>query len=108
MRTCSRAKHKRKRRARSILLYGGGLGEPNEHAVIDLPNLVLGGGAGRIDGGQHLTYPIDDYVPQANLLISLLGKAGGGYRWSGSETARVNSQSWVSPRVCQASNRGRR
>ena len=59
-----------------ILLYGGGLGEPNEHAVIDLPNLVLGGGAGRIDGGQHLTYPIDDYVPQANLLISLLGKAG--------------------------------
>ena len=59
-----------------ILLYGGGLGEPNEHAVIDLPNLVLGGGAGRIEGGQHLTYPIDDYVPQANLLVSLLGKAG--------------------------------
>lgn len=59
-----------------ILLYGGGLGEPNEHAVIDLPNLVIGGGAGRIKGGQHLAYPIDDYVPEANLLISLLGKVG--------------------------------
>ena len=59
-----------------ILLYGGGLGEPNEHAIIDLPNLVLGGGAGRIKGGRHLVYPTNDYVPEANLLISLLTKAG--------------------------------
>ena len=46
------------------------------HAIIDLPNLVLGGGAGRIKGGRHIAYPIDDFVPEANLLISLLGKAG--------------------------------
>ncbi len=59
-----------------ILLYGGGLGDPNVHAIIDLPNLVLGGGAGRIKGGRHIAYPIDDFVPEANLLISLLGKAG--------------------------------
>src|SRR5262249_8511847 len=26
-----------------ILLYGGGLGNPNQHAIVDLFNLVLGG-----------------------------------------------------------------
>ncbi len=59
-----------------VLLFGGGLGNPNQHAIIDLPNIVIGGGGGRIKGGRHLAYPIDDYVPEANLLITLLGKAG--------------------------------
>src|SRR5262249_54708135 len=36
-----------------LLLYGGGLGNPNVHAVIDLSNLVLGGGAGHPQGGRH-------------------------------------------------------
>jgi hypothetical protein len=59
-----------------ILLYGGGFGNPNQHAVIDLPNLVLGGGAGRIKGGQHIAFKVDGYVPEANLLVTLLDKAG--------------------------------
>ena len=59
-----------------MLLFGGGLGNPNQHAIIDLPNIVIGGGGGRIKGGRHLAYPIDDYVPEANLLITLLDKVG--------------------------------
>ena len=73
-----------------ILLYGGGLGNPNIHAFIDLPNLVLGGGAGRIKGGQHLAFPIDDYVPQANLLLSLLDKGGVPVEQHGDSTGRLN------------------
>ena len=46
------------------------------HAIIDLPNLVVGGGGGRLEGNQHVAYPVNDYVAQANLLITLLGKAG--------------------------------
>ena len=59
-----------------ILLYGGGLGNPNPHAIIDLPNVVIGGGAGAITGNRHVAFPANDYVPNANLLVTLLGKAG--------------------------------
>jgi len=58
------------------ILYGGGLGNPNEHAIIDLPNLVLGGGSGRIKGNRHISYKVEDYVPESNLLVTLLDRAG--------------------------------
>ncbi|MEQ1897509.1 MAG: DUF1552 domain-containing protein [Vicinamibacterales bacterium] len=60
----------------SIILLGGGLGNPNEHAIIDLSNLVFGGGGGKIKGNRHLAYKIEDYTPEANLVISLLDRAG--------------------------------
>ena len=41
-----------------ILLYGGGLGEPNLHNPYDLPNIVLGGGRGRLKGGRHLQFSV--------------------------------------------------
>ena len=58
----------------SMVLYGGGLGDSNDHAHFDLPELVVGGGAGRLKGGRHLMYPKD--TPMNNLLVSMLGKAG--------------------------------
>lgn len=60
----------------SIILLGGGLGNPNEHAVIDLSNIVFGGGAGRIKGNRHVSYKVEDYVPEANLIVTLLDRAG--------------------------------
>ncbi len=60
----------------SILLVGGGLGNPNEHAIIDLSNLILGGGAGKIKGNRHVAYKIEDYVPETNLVVTLLDRAG--------------------------------
>ena len=59
-----------------ILAVGGGLGNPNIHAVIDLPNLVFGAGAGRVKGNRHVAYRVEDYVPQANLWITLLDRVG--------------------------------
>jgi hypothetical protein len=58
----------------SMVLYGGGLGDSNDHAHFDLPELVVGGGAGGLRGGRHLRYPKD--TPVNNLLVSMLGKAG--------------------------------
>jgi hypothetical protein len=60
----------------SIILLGGGLGNPNEHAVIDLSNLVFGGGGGKIRGNRHVSYKVEDYVPETNLILTLLDRAG--------------------------------
>jgi hypothetical protein len=58
-----------------ILHVGGGMGNPNEHASVDLPNLVFGGGGG-IQGNRHIRYTVEDLVPETNLLITTLGRAG--------------------------------
>ena len=59
-----------------ILLFGSGLGNPNPHAIVDLANVVIGGGGGTLKGNRHIDYPVNDFVPQANLMVTLLGKAG--------------------------------
>ena len=58
----------------SLLLYGGGHGNPNLHEHTNLPCLVAGGGAGTIKGGRHLHYAAQ--TPMANLLLSVLDKLG--------------------------------
>ena len=58
----------------SLLLYGGGLSNGNEHSHINLPTVLAGGAAGRLQGGRHLEYPID--TPMTNLLLSVLEKVG--------------------------------
>ena len=58
----------------SILLYGSNMSNSNAHDQFPLPTLVVGGGCGKIKGGQHLRYP--DHTPLANLLLTLLERAG--------------------------------
>jgi hypothetical protein len=58
----------------SLFLYGAGLSNPNTHAHTDLPLLVVGGGAGRLQGGRHIAF--SGQTPMTNLLLSLLDKVG--------------------------------
>ena len=58
----------------SIILYGSNMSNSDLHNNDPLPNVVLGKGYGRIKGGQHLKYPQD--TPHANLLLTLLQRAG--------------------------------
>ena len=58
----------------SVILYGSNMSNSNLHNHFPLPNLVLGGGAGRIKSGRHLRYP--DHTPMSNLLLTLLDKSG--------------------------------
>lgn len=58
---------------RSMILYGSGLGDGDQHSHHDLPVLVAGGGAGRSVGGQHLRLR---ETPMTNLLVTLLNRAG--------------------------------
>ena len=56
------------------LLYGSNMSNSNQHNHFPLPNLVVGGASGKLQGGRHLRFP--DHTPMSNLLISLLDKAG--------------------------------
>jgi hypothetical protein len=58
----------------SIILYGSNMSNSDLHNNDPLPNVVLGRAYGKIKGGQHLKYPQD--TPHANLLLTLLNRAG--------------------------------
>jgi hypothetical protein len=58
----------------SIILFGSNMSNSDLHNNDPLPNAVLGKGYGKIKGGQHLKYPQD--TPHANLLLTLLNRAG--------------------------------
>jgi len=58
----------------AILLYGSNMSDGNRHNNFPLPAAVIGRAGGRIKGGQHLRYP--DRTPHANLLATLLDRAG--------------------------------
>jgi hypothetical protein len=58
----------------AILVYGSNMSDSNAHDHFPLPMAVLGGGCGKLTGGQHLRYP--DRTPVANLLLTVLNRAG--------------------------------
>jgi hypothetical protein len=58
----------------SLFLYGSNMSNSNAHDEFPLPTLLVGGGNGRVKGGQHLKY--EDRTPLANLLLTVLERAG--------------------------------
>ena len=58
----------------SIVLYGSNMSNSNAHDHYPLPAVLLGGGSGRIQGGQHISY--DERTPMTNLVLTMLHKAG--------------------------------
>jgi hypothetical protein len=55
-----------------IILYGAGLCNSNAHSGENLPQMLVGGGAGKLKGGRHLKYP--NKPSQANLLMTIMDK----------------------------------
>lgn len=58
----------------SILLFGSNMSNSNAHDHFPLPAAVIGGGCGKLKGGQHVRYP--DRTPHANLVFTVLNRAG--------------------------------
>jgi hypothetical protein len=54
------------------ILYGAGISNSNAHSGENLPLLLAGGGAGRLQGGRHLVFT--DKPSMANLLVTLMEK----------------------------------
>lgn len=57
----------------TLLLYGSNMSNSNAHDHYPLPNVVVGGGRGRLRGGQHIV--AEDHAPMTNLLLTMLHKA---------------------------------
>jgi len=58
----------------SVVLYGSGMSNSNQHDHDPLPILVAGGASGRLQGGRHLR--AGKGAPLSNLHVSLLDKLG--------------------------------
>ena len=56
------------------LLYGSGMSDSNVHDIHGLPIVLIGGGAGRLQGGRHLRYAAG--TPLTNLYLTVLNKLG--------------------------------
>ena len=72
----------------SLILYGSGMSNSNVHNHSPLPILVAGGATGKMKGGRHVKYP--ENTPMANLLLSLLDKAGVPTEKFGDSSGRVS------------------
>jgi hypothetical protein len=77
----------------SMILYGSGLSNPDDHNHHDLPILLAGGGAGHVKGGRHLKCPLD--TPLANLHLTVLDKMGIPLDRLGDSTGRIELVSGV-------------
>jgi len=58
----------------SIFLYGSNMSNSDRHNGHPLPTILVGGGAGKLQGGKHIELP--EPTPLANLHLIILGKVG--------------------------------
>jgi hypothetical protein len=72
------------------MIYGCGIADSNSHAPFNIPVALVGGGAGRLKGGRHISYP--GGTPLANLHLTLLDQLG--VRWDqiGDSTGRLDDR----------------
>jgi hypothetical protein len=71
----------------SMILQGSGLSNSDQHSHIDLPLVLIGGGAGQLKGGRHLRFAKD--TPMNNLHMALLEKVGVNMEKFGDSTGGV-------------------
>lgn len=56
----------------SLILYGSGMSESDNHSRLNVPTLLVGGGAGQMHGNRHIQAAKE--TPLANLMLSLAHK----------------------------------
>jgi len=58
----------------AMFLYGSNMSNSDRHDEHPLPTLLIGGGAGKLNGGRHIA--LREPTPITNLHLALLGKVG--------------------------------
>ena len=71
----------------SLILFGSNMSNSNAHNHFPLPNLLVGGAAGRHKGGRHLKFP--DHTPMTNLILTALDQVGVPMDTLGDSTGRL-------------------
>ena len=69
------------------IMYGSGISNSTRHSGVNLPLLLVGGGAGTLDGGRHVKYT--DKPTIANLLVTLMDKLGAPVEKIGGSTGKL-------------------
>jgi len=70
------------------MLYGGGLSNSTIHSGVNLPVLLVGGGAGWLNGGEHVHYKNEPTM--ADLHLSLMEKFGISVKQMGGSTGPIS------------------
>lgn len=69
------------------MMYGAGMADSNSHSPIDIPMILVGGGAGHLKGGRHIRFK---NMPLANLHLTLLDQFGVQWDRIGDSTGRID------------------
>ncbi len=72
----------------SMILYGSGMSDGNGHTAYPLPLVMVGKGAGQLEGNRHVLAP--ERTPMANLLLTIAHKMGVSIDSLGVSTAAVD------------------
>jgi hypothetical protein len=71
----------------ALLMYGSNMSNSDRHNNYPLPNILVGGANGALQGGQHLTLP--EFTPFSNLLLTVVNKAGLEMKSIGDSTGEI-------------------
>ncbi len=71
----------------SMIVYGAGLSDGNDHTHDDLPTLVAGGGGGFLKTGRRVTYRKE--TPMSNLFLNMMDRMGVHGEHFGDSTGRL-------------------
>jgi hypothetical protein len=71
-----------------VLLFGSNMGDGARHNHFPLASAVVGGGCGTLKGNQHVR--CEDRTPLANLLLTLLHRAGVNVETVGDATGEIS------------------
>ena len=71
----------------SMIVYGAGLSDGNDHTHHDLPTVVAGGGGGFLKTGRRVTYRKE--TPMSNLFLTMMDRMGVHAEHFGDATGRL-------------------
>jgi hypothetical protein len=71
-----------------MIVYGGGISDPDRHNHDDLPILLAGRGGGTVKSGRHLVLPGE--TPLTNLYLSMLERFGVSAERVGDSTGKLD------------------
>ncbi len=72
----------------SMVMYGSGISDGNQHLHYNLPVVLFGRGNGTLRPGRHVAYP--EYTPMNNLFLALLDGMGAPVEQLGDSTGKLN------------------
>ena len=71
-----------------MIVWGGGLADPDRHRHSDLPIVLAGNGGGTIKQGVHTD--LGENTPMTNLFLSMIDRMGVKAKRFGDSTGRLN------------------